>query len=168
LGVDDGKAWKQLEEAQDLTLQVYWPDHPSTSKNLSVFAGVHRRAGRLHEALQYSEKALRITEAYYGTEHPEVGINLDSLAQIRADQGQWGEAVRLHRRDIKIIRRFMPESPALAGSLFRVGRIFAEHLSDPDEAHTCFREVRTIQESIQKSYNKLGIPNEWVERILQA
>ena len=88
-----------------------------------------RAQGKLDEAADVQERALRIKKKAYGQEHPEVAVTYGCLANVLQDQGKLDEAAAMHKKSLTIsIKTLGEEHPSVAitlGNLAGVSHVTA-------------------------------------------
>ncbi len=97
-------------------------DHADTATLLYNLAGAVQNQGRLEEAAELHEKALRMRTAVYGGKHLYVAQVLGALARLRSDQGRHAEALTLASRALEIDRELLePGHPEMIWPLRAMG-----------------------------------------------
>jgi tetratricopeptide (TPR) repeat protein len=81
------------------------PDHVTVAADVAALAALVEGQGRLDEAADLYERALRIFRRRLGSVNAEVALNLSSLAGLRHQQGRNAEAERLYAQAVDLQER---------------------------------------------------------------
>jgi tetratricopeptide (TPR) repeat protein len=130
-------AERELRRAYDLFLAEYGHDHPDVVDVDGHLAEVIRRMGRLEEALERAERALRLRRDRL-QDHPDVAGSLLRYGAVLRDLGRHDEAVEALRESVKMFALRMGEGHYYVAE----ARIFlAQSLLDVDVPEGARREL---------------------------
>jgi hypothetical protein len=82
------EAARLLEESLAARNRVFGGEHPATLNALDAAAAIHRRNGRLDQAVAYSTMAVDLRTRVRGATHLETIVSRLGLAQAYADAGE--------------------------------------------------------------------------------
>ena len=86
--VGNGQALEHYRKALAIRLKAHGPEHPSVGNTYNNMANVLETQGKLPEAMEMYEKALRIEVKALGTEeHASVGDTKYNMALLSEEQG---------------------------------------------------------------------------------
>src|SRR5271157_1430419 len=100
------KATDLFEQAVELAIKTFGPDHPALAKSLNNLALLYEKQGRYAEAEPLYKRSLEIWEAKLGPDHPDVAKSLNNLAELYRSQGRYAGAEPLYKRSLKILGLF--------------------------------------------------------------
>jgi tetratricopeptide (TPR) repeat protein len=144
---DRVRARELFERANDLTEQVYGPEHARMATSLNNLANSHYQEGDLDRAIELARGALAIRERVLGPEHPDVASSLANLSVFLMLAHSDESALELQRRALAIRRAaFGPLHPEVATSLANLGALL-HTFGRSDEAERMLQESIAVYEA---------------------
>lgn len=133
---DLGDTTKAAEaaEAVEKTLRSGSGEGPDLGRALLLKADLLREAGRLKEAQNAVDEALRRHEAAFGTEHPEVGVAFNVRGSVLQDQGRLHEALGAYKKALNV-------------NMATVGEQHAETAATHNSLGTLFQDAGDLEAS---------------------
>ncbi len=119
------KASDLFEQAVELAIKTFGPDHPYVATSLNKLASLYASLGRYANAEPLYQRSLKIREAKLGPDHPDVATSLNNLALLYYSQGRYAEAEPLYKRSLEIREaKLGPDHPDVATSLNNLAGLY--------------------------------------------
>ena len=147
----------RFDEAKELFAQAlavaereYGPDHPVVAESLLNLAVVANLEGRMTEALDGTNRAVRILEADDGGDPLALANALNSQASMLAEAGDTEGALKISQRSLELFRTHGPDNPQLIVSITNLGTMLsnAGRLDESDE------RLREAVAMVEKQHGK--------------
>ncbi|MCX7630558.1 MAG: tetratricopeptide repeat protein [Geminicoccaceae bacterium] len=139
------EAARAFERVLELAERALGPDDPRLAVDLNNLGEVYRRLGRLDEAAQLLQRAIRLDEAA-GGRSPALAVSLNNLGLVRLSQGRLAEAETLFNRSLELLERTLgADHPDVARALVNLAQLElrrGEHASARERLERAARIAR--------------------------
>jgi tetratricopeptide (TPR) repeat protein/tRNA A-37 threonylcarbamoyl transferase component Bud32 len=145
------RALELAEEARDIYVDVYGPEHPQVAYALNVIGNVHLRLANFGQARKTFEHSMSILEAVYGAEHPIVAQGFNNIGIVEANEGNFeGALVAFRKAEEALLRAWGPDHHSLVEQRANIAVAYAQ-LGDDEAALEHFE--RSLQQALKEGPN---------------
>lgn len=131
-----------LLESHEIRRQLLPANHPLVAESLTNMGILRRRQGRMAEAEDAYQQALKTSLAALGPEHPQIGTLYNNLAVLMHVQDRFEEAANYYRRSLELRRRVLGQEHPLVGTTMSF-LAFALHRAGDGRAEALYRDALT-------------------------
>ncbi len=134
---DSAAGLPYCEEALELSVEHYGPEHATTGLSYRALGNAHYAAGDYPAASEAYERSTELFLDSHGIDHPEYPALLNSLAAVCFSQKRGEECVDLFRQSVAAaVVSYGPEHPAVADFTNNLATVLlAEGRLDEAETH---------------------------------